>query len=499
MPFVVCRGPGSEVQQVQQIQRTTILSALLLLSCAGAQQQPERLERRATLQVVESDQEERDLRMTPVVRAVQKAADSVVSIYIQHPVALGANRPANEGQGSGVVLDSNGLVITNWHVVAPVVLDSNGGFKVQARFRDGRTLDARVLSSSPEHDLALLQLRLGPGETVKPIEIGRSADLMIGETVLAIGNPQGHANTVTAGVLSAEGRSIRVRAPDNVVREYSGLLQTDAAINQGNSGGALLDITGKLIGINNAMAVGAENIGFAIPVDTVREVFETELLASDRFVADTWLGFDIAERDGTLIVDTIQASSPAAGAGLRQGDLLLRVGDHKVASRLDYLRQLTSARSGQPLPLVVRRNGRELQLLPTPIPRSQGEILQLTGLLVEELTARDDDALLRRATVAFYQNTPYRRVPLLPALLRVRSVQPDSPAAALNIQAGDVLIGVNLPTRFGDNDFPIESATRFSDLLRDRQGRGLKVLVLRGEEELVGTLDVRRQARHGQR
>ena len=179
---------------------------------------------RSGLQVVEADAEDMDLRVTPVVRAVQKAADSVVSIYIAQKQAL-ANGGAIDGQGSGVILDPAGFVITNWHVVATALGDANA--VVQVKLRDGRSFGARILSSSPQHDLALLQLQMGAGDTVKPIEIGRSQDLMVGETLIAIGNPQGHSNTVTSGVLSATGRSIRVRTPDGRAREYSGLLQTD--------------------------------------------------------------------------------------------------------------------------------------------------------------------------------------------------------------------------------------------------------------------------------
>src|SRR5690606_35413841 len=127
-----------------------------------------------------------------------------------------------------------------------------------------------------------------------------SDTLMVGETVLAIGNPQGHANTVTRGVLSATDREITARTPDGGVLQLKGLLQTDAAINQGNSGGALLDITGRLIGVNNAMAANAENIGFAIPVNTVQRVFKELLVGSASF--SLWVGLELDERDGQLVV-----------------------------------------------------------------------------------------------------------------------------------------------------------------------------------------------------
>src|SRR5690606_1919748 len=126
------------------------------------------------------DEHERDLRMTPVVRAVQRARDSVVSVYLQSPQAL-ARGAGSEGQGSGVILDERGLVITNWHVVAPLLDDGGPRLSASVKLRDGRTRPAHVLSSSASRDLALLQIALEPGETVQAAEIGRSADLMIGE------------------------------------------------------------------------------------------------------------------------------------------------------------------------------------------------------------------------------------------------------------------------------------------------------------------------------
>jgi serine protease Do len=453
------------------------------------------VERNSPLQVVEPDANERDLRITPVVRAVQRAADSVVSIYLQHQLA---NREAiTEGQGSGVILDDSGLVITNWHVVAPIVLgDRRGGtdLDVVVKLRDGRSKQASVLSSSAKRDLALLQLKLDGDEKVKPIEIGRSADLMIGETVIAIGNPQGHANTVTSGVLSAIDRSIRVRAPDGAVREYSGLLQTDAAINQGNSGGALLDITGRLIGINNAMSMGAENIGFAIPMDSVRQEFERELIQSASFAtaADApWLGLEVREQDGAVTIAEVKAGSPAAQAGVQVGDVLARIGDQDVRNSLDYVRRFFSVRADEPLPLLLRRGGREVKVAPVPISRALGIVLDASGARFREIDLEADEPLVRRATLKFYRNSGLRRVPLLPAVLQVEAVQPDSPADAIGLEVGDVLLGVVSRGPFGDRDVPMTSLRDLALLLDQQRGRSLRISVLRGERDLSGTLEVR--------
>jgi S1-C subfamily serine protease len=482
--------------------RSLLVPFLLpLVSCslipdAPAQSGSGLVNRSSPLRVVESNDTDRDLRTTPVVRAVQRSADSVVSIYLKQ-------RSGPQGQGSGVILDESGLVITNWHVVAPVVLGGADALHLQVKLRDGRNRDALVLSSTPTRDLALLQMQLEPGEKVKPMEIGRSSDLMIGETVIAIGNPQGHANTVTSGVLSAIDREITVLAPDRTPRKYTGLLQTDAAINQGNSGGALLDITGRLIGINNAMAMGAENIGFAIPIDTVREQFERELVRSGSFAgaADSaWLGLEVAEREGAVVVDQVVAGGPAAAAGVQVGDVLARIGDAEVRTTIDYLRHVYDARADQPLPLTLRRAAREVRVAPVPISRNQRVLQAAIGAVAEQIDVDVDRALVRKVTLAFHEGTRARgRVPLFPAVVRIKQLQPDGPAAAIGLQAGDVLLSVTVRQRmmfggFQEEDVPVVSLHDFTELVQQFRGRSLRLTVLRGDDALVGTLDVR-QAR----
>jgi len=474
---------------------TAIPALALLLSAAAAQERLQ--ERQPGLQVVEPDEQDRDLRMTPVVRAVQKAADSVVSIYINHEVALAGSRaPARnvtEGQGSGVILDDTGFVITNWHVIAIALGDER--YSVECKLKDGRSLKARILSHSAQHDLALLQLQMEPGARVQPVSIGRSDGLMVGETVVAIGNPQGHANTVTSGVLSAIGRSIRVQAPDGQPREYSGLLQTDAAINQGNSGGALLDITGRLVGINSAMAMGAENIGFAIPVDTMREVFETQLLSSGSLASSAdapWLGFEVEEKAGAVLLKKVVRGSPAGLADLRTGDVVESVHGDAVKTRIDFVRRLLTAASDRPFSLRLRRDGKAIEAELAPWPRAAGTTMAMTGLLLEEVRSDADRALVERVTRKFYSGTSAWRIPLFPAVLRVVRVQEGSPAAALKFEPGDVLLASVLQDRFGrERDMRVDSLRDFSALLQQFQGRTLKLVVLRGDDDLQGSLDVR--------
>jgi serine protease Do len=311
--------------------------------------------------------------------------------------------------------------------------------------------------------------------------------------VIAIGNPQGQANTVTSGVLSATGRTIQVRTPDGV-RSYADLLQTDAAINQGNSGGALLDITGKLIGINNAMAMGAENIGFAIPMDVVREVFGHELLQSESFVlsADAaWLGIDIGEADGNVVVTGVEPDSPAAAVGLQNGDVLTAIADQKVRTPLDYLRRIVTAKPREPLPLHLRRAGKDLQLAPVPIQHSTAATLAAIGAEFEEIDAEQDPALVRKATLAFYRDKNMWRVPLFPAALRITAVRADSPAAAIGLQAGDVMLSVFAASRLGTREVPVTALRDLATMLQQQRGRSLRISILRGDDDLTGTIDVR--------
>ncbi len=466
------------------------LLPLLALAAPGLAQKGALTARSSPLQASEPDAGDRELRMTPVVRAVQKAADAVVSIYLQHQDRRGEAQI--DGQGSGVILDENGLVITNWHVIAPVQIVAERGAQldVQVKLRDGRARAAKLLSSSAKRDLALLQLKLEGDEKVKPAEIGRSGDLMIGETVLAIGNPQGHANSVTCGVLSAIDRTITVRAPDGQPRTYGGLLQTDAAINHGNSGGPLLDITGRLIGINNAMANGAENIGFAIPIDTVRDEFQRELLRSGSFAEAAWLGLEVADRDGAVVVDKLVPGGPAQQAGVHVGDVLAGIGEQPVKTSIDYLRHLLDAAPNREVPLSLLRGGRTIAVSPVPVPREEGILLDTIGASVREIEYQADPALVRKATVELYGG---RRNYALPAVLRLAAAREDGPAAAAGLEAGDVLLSIYATNGFGgETEYPLTSLREFAAVLDKNRGKTMRVGILRGNRGLVAEVDIKK-------
>src|SRR5262249_33233624 len=225
--------------------------------------------------------------------------------------------------GSGVLIDKDGHVLTNEHVVG-------GANHIKVTLSDRREFDATLVGADSNNDLAVL--KIDTTEKLPWVAPGSSKDLMVGEPVIAIGNPFGLSNTVTTGVVSALDRSIR---SDD--RTFYGFIQTDASINPGNSGGPLLNAEGTLIGGNTAIYQGAQGIGFAIPIDVARRVVD-QLLAHGA-VAPVWLGLELQDLDPRLhdamelprgttgaLVSGVDAGSPAARAGVRRGDLVTRAG-----------------------------------------------------------------------------------------------------------------------------------------------------------------------------
>ena len=305
-------------------------------------------------------------RRTPVVAAVEKAAPAVVNISAERLVQRRASAlddffwpgpregARTESLGSGVVIDASGVVVTNDHVVS-------GASRIFVTTPDGRELEADVLGSDTENDLAVLKV---DGKGLRPIRLGNASDLMIGETVVAIGNPFGLSNSVTSGILSAIHRPVRGEGG----RTYSDFLQTDAAINPGNSGGALVNVHGELIGINTAIVGGANTIGFAIPVDRVKRIADDLLRFGE--VKPVWTGL----RGTTLSADRRRASSrnlgfsvtsvypgsPAARAGILAGDLIVSAAGTPVDSRESFDTLLVSTGPERLLKVELKRGKKDL-------------------------------------------------------------------------------------------------------------------------------------------
>ncbi len=378
-----------------------------------------------------------DSRRTVVVEAIEKVHRCVVNISSEKKAASQSRwpfsaeenqRPRVSGMGSGVIVDGRGYVLTNHHVV-----DKVQGVVVE--LFDGTTYPGRVIQNDPVMDLAVL--KIDPLSPLAAIEIGTSSDLMIGESVITIGNAFGYENTVSVGIVSALHRDVTL-SDDQV---YRNLIQTDACINPGNSGGPLINIDGELIGINVAVRAGAQGIGFALPIDEVKRV-AAEMLSTRR-LASTWHGLVATdERRGSkhgVVIAEVQPGSPAEASGFKPGDELLRVGTLPVANVLDLERGLFDVRPGQPATVKVRRGGTETALSLDVKP------------LGTSLAAPDTDDLVWRLiglkTLPVSTEYVASVSPKLRGGLYVQAVSPGSPAAAASIQKGDILVGMNVGSR----------------------------------------------------
>ena len=255
------------------------------------------------------------------------------------------------GMGSGVLIDGRGYILTNHHVV-----DRVQGIVVQ--LYDGTSYAARVLQFDPVMDIAII--KIDPDHSLAAIKVGTSSDLMVGETVITIGNAFGYENTVSVGIISALHRDVTLS--DEQV--YRNLIQTDACINPGNSGGPLINVDGELIGINVAVRAGAQGIGFALPIDEVQLV-ATEMISTRRLVS-AWHGLVSSEQwSGArrrVVVAEVQSGSPAEAAGFKAGDELVRVGDLAVANSMDLERGMLDVRPGRPALVAIRRGKTETSI-----------------------------------------------------------------------------------------------------------------------------------------
>ncbi len=275
------------------------------------------------------------------------------------------------GVGSGFITTADGQIITNAHVVA-------GADQVQVTLKDGRSFTGEVIGADSVTDIAVIKI---DAQDLPTVAISNSDQIQPGEWAIAIGNPLGLDSTVTAGIISATGRSSReVGVPDKRVD----FIQTDAAINPGNSGGPLLNLNGEVIGVNTAIIQGAQGLGFAIPINTVERI-SAQLIQNGR-VEHAYLGIQmvtlspemkeninsnpnspltVEEEEGVLIARVV-SNSPAAQAGLRAGDVILSVGDTPVKESAEVQQVVERSSVGQPLEITLRRNGREQTLTVRP-------------------------------------------------------------------------------------------------------------------------------------
>ena len=405
------------------------------------------------------------LRNTAPVRVVKAAGPAVVNITTEQIVQRHSSfgtfgrdpyfdrffrdffepRGAQKVQslGSGVVIDERGHILTNEHVIARAD-------RIRVTMADGREFDATVLGADPNNDIAVL--RAETDKKLPWVAPASSRDLMVGEPVIAIGNPFGLSNSVTTGVISAVNRSIRTEH-----RTFHGFLQTDASINPGTSGGPLLNAAGELIGINTAVYGGGQGIGFAIPIDVANRVV-AELIAHGE-VSPVWLGLEFQDLTPTLrealdldsdgngaLVNRVRRKSPAEKAGIERGDVVTHVEKRPVHSAHEFFEMLESVTMNQELQFDLLREGSPLQLSL----RAEEIPSDLVAQLADELLGL--------------------KLELDRGVFVVTAVRTNSGAARTGILAGDLVLGIN-GQRLADGE-------SFRRSVLDLRGRSRALLVV---------------------
>ncbi len=388
-------------------------------------------------------------RVTPIVEVVRAVGPTVVNLYTDLEIEGGFFGPQEAGSlGSGVIVHPAGLVVTNAHVItgnSRTARPKNVTVSYRADWNTSRVdmekHPARIIGFDRTNDLALLQI-VSPGP-FPFAKLGTSADLMIGETVVAVGNPLGREGSVTHGIVSATNRRLESPTGD----AFEDLIQTDAPLNSGNSGGPLFNILGELIGINQAIAGDrqfgrAEGQGLAIPVDRVRSLLGREFNPLD--LLHLWLGLDVDDGDGSGVsVRNLDRDSPATRAGLQVGDRVVRVGEYTIADRTEFNLSISSVDRNGVIPLTYQRDGkrRETKLQPIDV----------------DATVRD------RLGASMAMNSGY---------LLFTDVDPRGAAAAIGIRESDALIEFS--------GTPVGSVPELFDRLRSvGQGGAAKLLVYR--------------------
>jgi serine protease Do len=357
----------------------------------------------------------------------------------QSPDDQGGGEPEEYRQdagGSGFVISADGLVVTNNHVIS-------GATSVRVHLGD-RDYPATVKGTDPATDLAVL--KIDAGNSLRYLELGDSDHLRVGDWVMVVGNPLNLDQTVTTGVVSAKNRQIRINDPS-----FENFIQTDAAINRGNSGGPLVDMSGRVVGIATAMNWGAENIGFAVPVDTLREVLPQ--LRDKGKVSRGYLGvqvgnidyeqqqaFGLASRDGAL-VSSVEGGTPAADAGLQHGDVIVEVDGHPVKDTRQLISYVSQKGPNTKVDVVLLRDGKRMQKTVKLGERPSGEEeaesdeggqqqggTQWLGLEYQDLTSS-----LRKS----------RDIPADVDGVWVNDVAPSSPLYEEGVRGGDVITEVS--------------------------------------------------------
>jgi S1-C subfamily serine protease len=306
------------------------------------------------------DAELLDAYSRAVIHAVERVAPAVVSIDVGKASEAARRTPAQAGSGSGFVFATDGLVLTNSHVV-------DGATSIDVTLPDGRACHADLIGQDRDTDVAIVRIS---ASDLTAVEFGSSQALRPGQLVIAIGNPYGFQHTVTTGVVSALGRSLRARSG----RLIDQVIQTDAALNPGNSGGPLVTSAGAVVGVNTAIIAGGQGLSFAVPINTVLSILPA--LLRDGRVRRGYLGiagqdvpllrrltrFHRLTQGSGVLVASLEADGPAKAAGIREGDIVVTLGTQTVTSLDDMHRLLTEDRIGTRVPLGVLRGVERLDI-----------------------------------------------------------------------------------------------------------------------------------------
>jgi serine protease Do len=452
------RARGCDVRLTASI----IVSALVVQGCRGREEASNNtLVREA--RAAQARTAIASSRATAITEAVAQVAPAVVTVQTE-TVERGPVDPFDAffggrsgprvlpGLGSGFITRADGIVITNAHVVV-------GATRISVALSDGTTFPARLLGADTLNDLAVLKIE---GRNLPVARLGNSSDLIVGEWAIAIGNPFGFVlgnsePSVTAGVISATGRNLAARAEGPGI--YVDMIQTDASINPGNSGGPLVNAVGDVVGVNSSIyspSGGSVGLGFAIPINRVKRV--TEDLLAHGAIRRPWVGLKVetpgpgrARGSGGAEVSSVVPGSPAAQAGLRRGDIVLRSRDREIKSFYDWEAELLELRVGERVPVLVKRDGREftVELVVADQPEASAPkvaVLRELELITLTPQIRADRNIVTRRGALIYRVS-------------------DRVAADLGIQPGDVILQINRT--------PIESADEAARAIDAYAGRGL--------------------------
>jgi serine protease Do len=385
--------------------------------------------------------------------------------------------PAQSGLGSGVIISSDGYIVTNNHVV-------NGADTVTVSLEDGRDLTAKVVGRDPQTDVAVIKVE---ARDLPAITFADSTKVDVGDRVLAVGNPFGIGETVTTGIVSAKGRRVGILSD---VQGYEDFLQTDAAINPGNSGGALVDVDGRLIGLNTAIlsrSGGFQGVGLAVPANLVSQVADS--LVKHGKVTRGFLGvsaqditpaladsFNLKDHNGALIAEVVPGS-PAAKAGLKEGDVIKAVNGQPVADANRLTFAVSAVAPHQNIKLEVLRDGKTEHLTAT-----TGERPSNGPRSLESAVASDDDQGVLNGVSVEDVNRDVRNELKLPGRVKgavITQVAPESAAARAGLREGDVILEINRhPVTTADEAVKLTSKTETKKTLLKLWSHGNTIYVV---------------------